>query len=109
MSSAPPFHTLDELWEELWVSLTSLLRSYTAVHGLSGNREATIEHDSRRILARQGDRWMELRRTGAMVIWKRENGSQGTLELTETGRLHSSSGEEEMDMAAEGWARELMG
>ena len=34
--------------------------------------------------------------------------ASGTLELTETGRLRSKSGEEEMDMAAETWARELM-
>jgi hypothetical protein len=42
------------------------------------------------------------------VTWKREDGSQGTLELTETGRLRSTTGEEEMDMAAEAWSRELM-
>jgi len=42
------------------------------------------------------------------VTWKRESGSAGTLELTDTGRFRSSTGEEEMDMAAEGWARELM-
>jgi hypothetical protein len=51
---------------------------------------------------------MELRRSGAHVIWKREDGSQGTLKLTETGQLRGDTGEEEMDMAAEGWARELM-
>ena len=28
---------------ELWVSLASLLRSYTAAHGLNGNRQATVE------------------------------------------------------------------
>jgi hypothetical protein len=30
------------------------------------------------------------------------------LELTEAGRLRSEGHEEEMDMAAEAWARELM-
>jgi len=30
------------------------------------------------------------------------------LELTQNGRLHRASGEEEMDMAAEAWARDLM-
>jgi hypothetical protein len=30
------------------------------------------------------------------------------LEMTETGRLRSGDNEEEMDMAAEAWARELM-
>jgi hypothetical protein len=93
---------------ELWVSLGSLLRSYTALHGLSGNRLAEIEQDGQRILARHGDRWLELKRSAATVKWKREDGREGALELTETGRLRSKTGEEEMDMAAEGWARELM-
>jgi len=93
---------------ELWVSLGSLLRSYTALHGLSGNRQAEFEQDEERILARHGDKWIELRRSGAAVTWKREDGSCGELQLTEAGRLKSSAGEEEMDMAAEGWARELM-
>ena len=93
---------------ELWVSLASLLRSYTAVHGLRGNRQAEIEHDERRIMARHGKQWLELNRTGATVLWNREDGSHGALELTETGRLRSKTGEEEMDLAAEAWARDLM-
>ena len=93
---------------ELWVSLGSLLRSYTALHGLKGNRQALIDCDGERILARHESKWVELKRNGSTVTWKRESGSEGTLELTETGRLRSSTGEEEMDMAAEGWARELM-
>jgi hypothetical protein len=38
----------------------------------------------------------------------REDGSCGELELTEAGRLKNGQGEEEMDLAAEAWARELM-
>ena len=99
---------LEQLWTEFWVSLASLLRSYTALHGLSGNREAVIEHNEQRILARYGTKWLHLERTGAAVSWKREDGSSGLLELTKTGRLRSDSDEEEMDLAAEVWARELM-
>ena len=98
----------EELFRELWVSLASLLRSYTAVHGLSGNRQAAIEHDELRMLVRHGKQWLELNRIGSTVLWTRTDGSHGTLELTETGRLRSEAGEEEMDMVAEGWARELM-
>jgi len=108
LSAAPSFHCLEELWGELWTSLASLLRSYTAAHGLSDNRQAAIEYDEDRILARHGEKWLELERTGATVTWKREDGSRGALELTETGRLRSNSGEEEMDLSAEKWARELM-
>jgi hypothetical protein len=67
-----------------------------------------IEHDEKRILARHGSKWLELKREAATVIWKRENGTRGIVELTENGQLRSNSGEEEMDLAAEAWARELM-
>jgi anthranilate phosphoribosyltransferase len=93
---------------ELWVSLASLLRSYTAAHGLNGSLQATVELGEDKILVRHGDDWLELTRTGATVIWLREDGRTGTLELTEAGTLRGETGEEEMDMAAEAWARELM-
>jgi len=102
----------DQLYVELWVSLASLLRSYTAAHGLNGDRQATVELGEERIIVRHGDNWLDLRRTGERVNWLRENGQSGVLELTEAGTLRSAQntggGEEEMDMAAEAWARELM-
>jgi hypothetical protein len=107
--STPCFDLSEKLWGELWTSLASLLRSYSAAHGLNGNRHASVEHDEGMILARQGEKWLELERNGASVTWRREDGSRGKLELTETGRLRSHSGEEEMDLAAEAWSRELMG
>lgn len=106
--TAPPLNALEKVWAELWISLASLLRSYTAVHGLSGNRQAAIEQDEERIVARHGDRWLALERKGACVSWTREDGSCGELQLTEAGRLKNEQGEEEMDLAAEAWARELM-
>jgi hypothetical protein len=77
---------------------------------LSRNQQATVEVEEGQILTRHGEKWLELRRKAATVSWKREDGSWGNLELTEAGRLRdaASSGEEEMDMAAEAWARELM-
>jgi len=109
------------VYVELWVSLASLLRSYTAAHGLNGNRQATVELGETRIVVRHGARWLDLERRGAEVIWQRENGTSGTLEMTEDGRLapprsqnrdrgHPGSGgdEREMDAMAEEWARELM-
>ena len=105
------------LFNELWISLASLLRSYTAVHGLSRNQQATIESDSHRVRVNHKEKWLELKRNGPSVAWMRENGSSGHFELTEDGRLRGlinatnkeKTGEEEMDMAAEAWARELMG
>lgn len=99
------------VYVELWVSLASLLRSYTAAHGLNGNRQATIELGEDRILVRHGEDWLDLRRNGAKVSWQRNDGSNGDLELTADGRLHSEASAEmdvEMDIAAEAWARELM-
>jgi hypothetical protein len=90
------------------VSLASLLRSYTAAHGLDGDRQATVELGEQRITVRHADRWLDLRRNGATVEWRRENGAAGQLALTESGRLQSDKDEEEMDLKAEQWARELM-
>jgi hypothetical protein len=111
--------TQEQVFAEFWISLASLLRSYTALHGLSGNRQAAIEQDEERILARHGEQGLELRRNGSTVSWKRTDGRSGTLELTEAGTLRSIDprsqnrdlghpDEEEMDMAAEAWAREIM-
>jgi|ERR1700677_4934810 hypothetical protein len=99
----------EQLFAELWVSLASLLRSYTAAHGLNGNKQATVELGEKQILVRHGDSRLDLRRNGAEVIWQREDGRQRKLEFTEHGRLREAGAEEEeMDMAAEQWARELM-
>ena len=114
----------EQLYIELWVSLASLLRSYTAAHGLNGNRQATVELGENNITVRHGNGWLELNRQGATITWQREDGRSGLLELTEAGRLrdprsqnrdlgHPGSDpihpdEEEMDMVAEAWARELM-
>jgi len=97
-----------QLYAELWVSLASLLRSYTTAHGLNGNRQAMVELGEERIVVRRGTHRLELIRTGPKVDWKREDGRTGRLELTEAGTLRGEADEEDMDMAAERWARELM-
>jgi hypothetical protein len=97
-----------QLHTELWRSLAALLRSYTTAHGLNRSQAAAVDADDDCITARRGPRWLELRRRGASVAWTRENGERGALEMTEHGRLRGPQGEEELDMAAESWARELM-
>ncbi len=114
MDSAVPdkIDSPTELWPELWISLASLLRSYTVAHGLHDNRIAQIESDETHIRARYTEKWLNLRRDGSRIAWVRENGESGVFELTDAGRLRSTAAdnahEEEMDMAAERWARELM-
>ncbi len=112
MAAAPDFDSA--VYFELWVSLASLLRSYTAAHGLNGNRQATVELGENKITVRHADKWLALERSGANVAWTREDGSGGMLELTQEGRLRAAapqgagSTEEDLDMAAEAWSRELM-
>jgi hypothetical protein len=99
---------MELVYAELWVSLASLLRSYTAAHGLNGDRQATVELGDEQITVRCADKWLDLTREGAKVCWQREGGGRGVLELTEAGRLQSNDGAQDLDIAAEQWARELM-
>lgn len=103
------------LYAELWVSLASVLRSYTAVHGLNRKHQATVELGENQIVVRAGDRWLKLDRHEAEIIWAREDSTKGLMRFTMEGKLETHVGheefhdrEEEMDMQAEAWARELM-
>ena len=107
MSQGPSISP-EQLYVELWVSLASMLRSYTAAHGLNGNRQATVELGENVITVRHGEKWLAVKRDGAQVIWRRQNGAEGSFELRPDGQLEFPSGPVEMDMKAEEWARELM-
>ena len=96
------------LLAELWISLASLLRSYTAMHGLHAKPEAVVELTDEEITVRHGVKWLRLDRNNSTITWTRENGSKGTLELTESGALRTADREEAMDLVAEQWARDLM-
>lgn len=101
-------HSLEALWTELFASLGSLLRSYTAVHGLHLKRQADVSLTEEAITVRHGEKWLRLIRNHEILTWTREDGRMGTLELTESGTLRSDRNEEAMDLAAEQWAREIM-
>ena len=103
-----PAHSTEALWCELWTSLATLLRSYTAAHGLDHNLQAMVELTEGRIIVRHRENRLTLDRSGAQITWTRENRTWGTLEFTDHGRLLGSNGEQELDMAAEAWARDLM-
>ena len=105
----------EKLWPELWVSLASLLRSYTAAHGLNRKQQATVELGAEIITVRAGERWLSLNRHQAEIVWSRQDGGKGLMRFTIEGKLETHVGheehheaEEEMDMQAEAWARELM-
>lgn len=93
---------------EFWISLASLLRSYTALHGSGGNHQAEVEAADHTITVRQAEKQLILKRHHAIVTWTRENGSNGAMEFTDHGTLRSDEADEEMDMVAEQMARELI-
>jgi len=97
-----------QLYAELWTSLAALLRSYTALHGLSRNAVAAVEHTGQEIRVHFGKKLLILTRDREIIDWTRENGSRGTMELTEAGTLRAPDAEQAMDLAAEHWAMELM-
>jgi hypothetical protein len=99
---------------ELWSSFVSLIRSYTAAHGLNGTRQAVLEVSEDHLLVRVGERLLTVRFDGERGSFARESGPSTEFTLDEHGRLalDGGSGEpgnpEEMDMVAERLAREIM-
>jgi hypothetical protein len=93
---------------EFWISLASLLRSYSALHSVSGTRQAEVETAEKTITVRHAEKSLLLMRHHATVTWTRENGCTGVMAFTDHGTLRSDDADEAMDMVAEQWARELM-
>ena len=89
---------------ELWTSWASLLRSYAGAHGLNSPRHAVVEVGSDEIILRVNARW--LRFTHNAII--DSDGHAKTFSLEEDGTAKLDGVTEEMDMAAERLAREMM-
>jgi hypothetical protein len=94
-----------QLHTELWTSWASLLRSYAAAHGLNAKEHAVVEVSAEEITLRVGSRW--LRFTEPTV--ESSDGVPHAFALTEDGCVRVDGGApEEMDMAAERFAREIL-
>lgn len=99
---------------ELWSSFASLIRSYTAAHGLNGTRQAVLEVSDGSLLVRAEERLLTVRFDGEHGSFTRESGGLTEFTLDEQGRLVLYGGPEmtgvpeEMDMVAERLAREIM-
>lgn len=89
---------------ELWTSWASLLRSYTAAHGLSSRHHAVVEVGPDEILLRVDTRWLRFTHI-AMID---SHGATQTFSLEEDGTAKLDGVAEEMDIAAERLAREMM-
>jgi hypothetical protein len=93
---------------ELWASFVSLLRSYTAAHGLNGTRQAVLEVSDDHLLVRAGERLLTVRFDGHHGSLVRETGPAREFTIDDHGRVIMDGNAEEMDMVAERLAREIM-
>jgi hypothetical protein len=89
---------------ELWTSWASLLRSYAAAHGLNSRHHAVVEVGADEITFRVASRW--LRFTHETI--QDSEGNQTSFSLQEDGTVKLNEIAEEMDLAAERLAREMM-
>jgi hypothetical protein len=89
---------------ELWTSWASLLRSYAAAHGMNSTHHAVVEVGAEEITLRVASRW--LRFTHEMM--ELSDGGRSTFNMQEDGTVKLNGIAEEMDLAAERLAREMM-
>ena len=89
---------------ELWTSWASLLRSYAAAHGLNSRHHAVVEVGADEITLRVTDRW--LRFTHERL--QDSEGHSSSFAMQEDGTVELNGIAEEMDLAAERLAREMM-
>jgi hypothetical protein len=94
----------ERLHTELWTSWASLLRSYAAAHGLNSRHHAVVEVGADEITLRVGSRW--LRFTHETLV--DSEGHRFSFNMQEDGTVKLNGTAEEMDLAAERLAREMM-
>lgn len=89
---------------ELWTSWASMLRVYSAAHGLSSKRHAVVEVGAQDIVLRVDTRWV-------CFTHQRMTTSEGVsvgFAMEVDGRVRIGDVTEEMDMAAEEVARRML-
>ena len=89
---------------ELWTSWASLLRSYAAAHGLNSRHHAVVEVGADEITLRVASRWLRFTHEALQD----SEGNQTGFSLEEDGTVKLNGIAEEMDLAAERLAREMM-
>ncbi len=93
-----------QLQTELWTSWASLLRSYTSLHGLTGTHHAIVEVSPDLILVRVDTRTLRCTPTTLTDT----DGDTQPFSLNEDGTVKIGTLTDEMDLAAERLAREMM-
>jgi hypothetical protein len=89
---------------ELWTSWASLLRSYAAAHGLNSRHHAVVEVGAGEITLRVASRWLRF----THETLQDSEGHRFTFNMQEDGTIKIDDVAEEMDLAAERLAREMM-
>ena len=89
---------------ELWTSWASMLRVYAAAHGLTSTHHAVVEVGAEEIVLRVGERWARFTRDEMST----SEGVTLPFRMEEDGRIRIGDLEDEMDMAAERVAREML-
>lgn len=89
------------LLRELWTSWASMLRVYSAAHGLSSLHHAVVEVGAEEILLRVDQRWTRFTYDQQAT----SDGQESVFALNEDGSVTIDDVTEEMDMAAERVAR----
>ncbi|MES2393279.1 MAG: transcriptional regulator [Acidobacteriota bacterium] len=94
-----------QLQAELWTSWASLLRSYSAAHGLNSPHHAVVEVSPEEITLRVNTRWLRFTPTTLQP----SDSEPTPFHLNENGTVTiNNRAEEEMDIAAEQFARDLL-
>ena len=94
----------DRLHRELWTSWASLLRSYAAAHGLNSRHLAVVEVGADEITLRVASRWLRFTHD----LMEDSEGNRSAFSLQEDGTVKLKEHTQEMDLAAEQLAREMM-
>jgi hypothetical protein len=95
----------DQLHSELWTSWASMLRVYSAAHGLNATENAVTEISPDSITLRVGTRWLQFTPT-AMTT---SGGPSLPFAIHEDGTVTIGNlNAEELDMAAERLTREML-
>ncbi|WP_353068619.1 transcriptional regulator [Tunturibacter empetritectus] len=89
---------------ELWTSWASLLRSYAAAHGMNSKHHAVVEVGAEEITLRVASRWLRF----THETMESSDGSRSAFNMQEDGTVKLNGIAEEMDLAAERLAREMM-
>jgi hypothetical protein len=89
---------------ELWTSWASLLRSYAAAHGLNSRHHAVVEVGAEEITLRVASRWLRF----THETLQDSEGRHSSFNMQEDGTVKLNGIAEEMDLAAERLAREMM-